>query len=89
MSQFECSEPSTSSLKHVNICTIQFILIDFFKHIVGVTSKDRMAGGWSLDYEKCEECIQQDRTPVVYISDSVHIGTNKQMLLRVFILYIF
>ena len=37
----------TPSLKHVNICTIQFIFIDIIKHIVGVTSKDRIAGGWS------------------------------------------
>ena len=41
------------SLNHVNICTIQFIFIDIIKHIyvlnniVGVTSKDRIAGGWS------------------------------------------
>ena len=35
------------SLKHVNICTIQFIFIDIIKHIVGVTSKDSIAGGWS------------------------------------------
>ena len=35
------------SLKHVNICTIQFIFVDIIKHIVGVTSKGRIAGGWS------------------------------------------
>ena len=37
----------TPSLKHVNICTIQFIFVDIIEHIVGVTSKDRIAGGWS------------------------------------------